>query len=141
MAGRDPGVIVRRAQRFDVVLPASVRIGDEHADVVRFGPRAGDRQGWAEGDLMDIGSAGAGFIGTVFFPRGTKVVLRIFDLGKRDDEPVLEVPGKVVRVIMTDRRPAYLIGVGFQGLGAEDAAAVEELIERFGDPTDPNEIT
>ena len=60
MAGRDPGVIVRRAHRFDVVLPASVRIADEHADLVRFGPRAGDREGWAEGDLMDVGAAGAG---------------------------------------------------------------------------------
>ena len=109
MAGRDPGVIVRRAQRFDVVLPASVRVGDEHAEVVRFGPRAGDRAGWAEGDLMD-------------------------------NEPLIEVPGRVVRVVMTDRRPAYLIGVGFDSLEEGDVAAVRSIVERFGDSTDPQEV-
>ncbi len=130
MAGADPGVIVRRAKRFDVVLPASICVGEEHADLVRFGPRAGDRSGWIEGDLIDLGTAGAGFMSTTFIPRGAKVVLRLFDLGNRDGDPILELKGTLVRVVMTDRRPAYLLGIGFDQDNTPVHEEVLNLINR-----------
>jgi len=133
MAGADPGVIVRRARRFDVVLPASLGIGEAHQDVVHFGPRAGDRSGWIEGDLIDIGTAGAGFMGTTFMPRGTRVILKIFKLGEREGDPLLEVEGTIVRVVMTDRRPAYLLGIGFDAENEETRLGVEALIARLED--------
>ena len=129
MAGADPGVIVRRARRFDVVLPASIGVREDHQDLIRFGPRAGDRSGWIEGDLIDIGTAGAGFMGTTFMPKGTKVTLRLFHLGKRDEDPMLEIQGTIVRVVMTDRRPAYLLGVGFDPEDTEAHQKIEELVE------------
>lgn len=131
MAGADPGVIVRRARRYDVVLPASIGVGQAHEDLVRFGPRAGDRSGWIEGDLLDIGTAGAGFMGTTFMPRGTAVSLRLFELGKRDEDPMLEIKGTIVRVVMTDRRPAYLLGVGFDPEDVKAQKHVEALLDRL----------
>ncbi|MEQ8850289.1 MAG: PilZ domain-containing protein [Phycisphaerales bacterium] len=140
MASADPGVIVRRARRFDVVLPASMAVGEAHKDIVQFGPRAGDRAGWIEGDLIDIGVAGAGFMGTTFMPRGARVVLRIFELGGRDGDPLLEIEGTIVRTVMTDRRPAYLLGIGFDAENEATKKSIDALIERFeaiaSDPSD-----
>jgi hypothetical protein len=80
---------------------------------------------------MDLGAGGAGVISPMFMPRGARVVLRIWAVADRDGEPLIELPGKVVRTIMTDRRPAYMVGVGFDQFSPEQEASVEALITRL----------
>lgn len=130
--GSDQGMIVRRSDRHDVVLPAAIRVGDEHAELVRFGPRAGDRDGWVDADLIDLGLGGAGVVCPVFLPRAARVVLRVFTLGDETEQVLLELDARVMRVTMTDRRPAYMLGLSFDRLSPEQQTALERFIDQAG---------
>ena len=130
--GTDQGMIVRRSDRHDIVLPAAIRVADEHADLVRFGPRAGDRDGWVDADLIDLGFGGAGVVIRVFIPRAAWVVLRVFSHEEGSNEVLLELNARVMRVTMTDRRPAYMLGMAFDRLGEDQQAALDRFIDRAG---------
>ncbi|MDX2116707.1 MAG: hypothetical protein SFY96_00830 [Planctomycetota bacterium] len=101
-------VSVRRSSRHDVSLRAQLCIAGTHANVVRLAAPAGARQGWLDVDVVDVSVGGLGFITSVFLPRDCRARLRVF----LDDSasPTAEVPLRLHRVNMTDRRPSYLIG-------------------------------
>lgn len=128
----DRGMIVRRTDRHDIVLPVEIRIADEHADLVLFGPRAGDRDGWIDADLLDLGLGGAGVVSPVFIPRAARVVLRIHPHAAEaeDGGVLLEIDARVMRVTMTDRRPAYMLGVAFDRLTDEQEQALAAVVQR-----------
>ena len=127
------GLIVRGTARHDLVLPVTLRIDAEHGDMVRFGPRAGDRDGWVDADLMDIGLAGAGVLGQNFLPRGTRIRMRIQSLDRENPQVLLECSARVMRVIMTDRRPGYMLGLAFEGLAPSDTEQINKFIEQFAE--------
>jgi hypothetical protein len=105
-------VIVRRSVRYDVGIRGSVAIAADHAQLVRFGGGAGTREGWLDVDVVDFSSSGMGMMSQVFIPRRSLLLVRAYGYGP--GAPVIvEVPVRVQRVCMTDRRPAYLIGTAF----------------------------
>jgi len=101
-------VSVRRSSRHDVSLRAQLCIIGTHANLVRLAAPAGARQGWLDVDVVDVSAGGLGFITNVFLPRECRIRLQVF----LDDSavPTAEVPLRIQRVNMTDRRPAYLLG-------------------------------
>jgi len=111
-------VSVRRSSRHDVSLRAQVAIAGTHANLVRLAAPAGARHGWLDVDVVDVSAGGLGFLANVFLPRECRVRVQVF----LDDSgtPAAEIPLKVQRVNMTDRRPAYLIGASIT-----DASDVE----------------
>lgn len=129
------GLIVRRTARHDLVLPVMLRIDADHAEIVRFGPRAGDHDGWLDADLMDIGLAGAGIVLANFLPRNTLVRLRVMSLNPDDRKVLLECSARVMRVVMTDRRPAYMLGLAFENFDESETDTVREFIDAFVEPT------
>ncbi|MCC5823466.1 MAG: PilZ domain-containing protein [Phycisphaerales bacterium] len=125
------GLIIRRSIRHEIVLPAQFRVAPEHAESVRYAKGVADADGWVGVDLVDFASGGAGFISTVFVPRGVVVELRIPDPEVPDAEPLVVARTRAVRVQMTDRRPAYLIGVAYVDPDERTVAQVESMLTRI----------
>lgn len=139
--GRD--LIVRRTQRYDIVLPARFVVDDEHLDRVRYSGRG--RDGWIDADVMDFGAGGVGFMCEVFIPRKALLRIRIFPPGSNlsdqpiDEEqiPLLEGTVRVQRVVMTDRRPGYLVGTSFTEPNQKLDRQIDEMLELLkGDDVD-----
>jgi len=143
MSGQN--VIVRRAQRHDVALPARIRVGDEHVPLVRLSAAAADRTGWVSVDVIDFSAGGLGLMSRVFVPRRTVLEIQILPVAPSDGdetqggaervppEPLLSARVRVQRVIMTDRRPAYLIGTSYAETNQALDAAIDHILELIGD--------
>ena len=133
--GQEQGLIVRRSARHDVAMRARVAVGQEHASIVRLSASSGAREGWIDTDVVDFGAGGVGFMTNVWLPR--RCVLRVQILGADNPHHILlDAPVRVMRVTMTDRRPAYLIGTAFtQPISPETRAQVDEILLRLGDPS------
>lgn len=124
------GLIVRRSIRHELVLPAKVRIAPEHAETVRFVKGVADANGWINCDLIDFASGGAGVVTTVLLPRGASIEL-LLPSEDPTQPPHLQLRTRVMRVLMTDRRPAYMVGLAFTDLDEHAVEAIEALLDRL----------
>ncbi len=137
MSGQN-GLIVRRNARYEVALPARLRVAGEHQAIVAFGAATGAQDGWVNTDVLDFGSGGVGMISQYFVPRGVVLDVEIMSLEDQGGEILLACRVKVQRVVMTDRRPAYLIGTAFAGQSPESLKKIDDLITLLeGGPVDP----
>jgi len=127
MSGQN-GLIVRRNARYEVALPARFRIAAEHQGIVAFGAATGAQDGWVDADVVDFGSGGVGFMSQHYVPRGVILDLEIMSLEVQGGDVLLACRAKVQRVLMTDRRPAYLVGTAFAGQSPESIKKIDELI-------------
>jgi hypothetical protein len=126
--------MVRQSVRYDVSIRGCVAVADEHAQAIRFGAGAGHRDGWVDLDIVDVSSNGLGMISPVFIPRKTLLTVRAYSHGE-NPTLLLEVPVRVQRVFMTDRRPGYLIGTSFADPGAEAVKQINALLAMLADDT------
>lgn len=130
--------IVRRSVRHDVVMRGQFSIHPEHAGQLRLASSSSAREGWVDVDIVDFGAGGLGFVSTEFLPRRAMVIVRVRD-PRQASSVLLEVPARVVRVMMTDRRPAYLVGVSFDRLTTFTAGQVDALLEQFDAAIQPDQ--
>lgn len=127
MSGGHSGLSVRRSARYEVALPGRVRIAAEHRSIVRFAPSSGARDGWIPVDIIDVGTGGVGLFSPIFLPRNADADLEI--LGHQERGGVLlACRSRVQRVVMTDRRPAYLLGLAFVGQSPETVKKISDLL-------------
>ncbi len=124
------GLIVRRSIRHEVVLPARVRVAPEHAMTVRFAKGVTDSDGWIGCSLIDFAASGVGIITEVLLPRGAAIELELPD-GGAPDTPAFRARCRVMRVQMTDRRPAYLVGLAFTDQSEATMKSIETLLDRL----------
>jgi hypothetical protein len=129
--------IVRRSVRYDVAIKAALSVLPDHAGLVRFGGGAGARDGWIDADVVDFSSSGIGIISTVFVPRRTLLMARLYSF-EQNGGVIVEVPIRVQRVAMTDRRPAYLIGTSFADPAAKSVDQINRLLELLAGSEDPS---
>lgn len=123
--GEDP-LVVRRHERLNCRLPATVRVRDDSAVPVSLSRTVGDGAGCVPVTVVDCSEGGAGIECGCFLPRATTVVLRVPMSGI---DGTLECVGTIQRVMMISRSPTYYLGVSFAGEGAAtDSAAVERLL-------------
>jgi hypothetical protein len=123
-------LVVRRTTRHDVSLRARVVPTQGHSAAIRLAQSVVPRGGMVEVDVIDFSGGGIGFFSTVFFPRRT--CLRLVIPGMREGESeLLDAVVRVQRVVMSDRRPAYLIGTCFESLNETSSAQVEAIIDRL----------
>lgn len=132
------GLIVRRSIRHEIVLPAKVRVAPEHAQTVRFAKGVTDLDGWFDCDLIDFASGGAGVVGHVFLPRGSAIELMLPD-AEPSNPPMLRTRCRVMRIQMTDRRPAYLIGLAFTDIEDHTKHAIDTILDRLEGTADEPE--
>lgn len=124
------GLNIRSSERFDLMLPVRMSVADGSAASVRLSQARTGVGGWVEADLTDFGSGGLGLITRTFVPRNALITVRLFQLGAtQSSDPLLEIDCRVHRVVMTDRRPAYLVGCGFENPTAETMDRIHALLD------------
>ncbi len=119
----------RRTQRHDVALRVRLSLMPESSSQVRLTQASGVRDGWIEADLVDLASGGAGLLSPVYIPRLALVTIRIS--GEHAQGQEIDLNARVQRVIMTDRRPMYLIGTSFDVTPADQRERLHTLLDRF----------
>lgn len=129
----DSGLIVRRHERRDLVLPVSLSVAPEHQPMVRFAAGICERDGWIRGTLTDLSPGGLGMMTHVFLPRMSILRVRVRELSDDESSPVLDVKVRVQRVVMTDRRPAYLVGTSFVDVTEQQREVIARAVARMGD--------
>lgn len=129
MAG-DFDLIVRRSARYDIALRAKVAPTQIHSAAVRLASSVSPRGGIVDVDLLDFSGGGVGFLSMVFFPR--KSCLRLVIQGFHEGEPdLLDAVVRVQRIVMSDRRPAYIVGTSFESLSEAALAQVDLVLARL----------
>jgi hypothetical protein len=133
MSGMEP-TAVRQSERHDVALRGRFAVAPQHAHIVRLAKASGTKNGAFEADIVDLSAAGLGFLTPIFIPKHTRLTCQIAP-GNGAADP-FEAHGVVRRVVMTDRRPMYLVGLIFDDLPPEDRARLHALLAEFGAPGD-----
>lgn len=123
----------RGHERFDVVLPARIRVEASSRASVRLSKAFGGPDAWTDADVHDISRHGLGIASTLFAPRKTTLDIEIFGLAGSGSGPILSASARVQRVVMTDRRPAYLLGVTFESMAPEQLERLESFLLTLGD--------
>lgn len=125
------GLIIRRNERHEVSLPAKARVAFTHAEVIKLNKGAGGKDGWVDVQLIDFSRAGIGIISSTFFPRGAIIEIVVSDPESEDLEALIRCEMRVMRVQMTDRRPAYLIGGAFSNTDETVDTQITALMDRL----------
>ncbi len=125
------GLIVRRTERFEISLPARVRVAAKHQDIVQFSKGVADVDRWIRVDVIDFAQGGVGFVTDMFFPRSLVLEIEISDMLDPDGAAMISCEMAVKRVQMTDRRPAYLVGCAFTELDEKTRSDIDTLLERL----------
>lgn len=129
-------LVVRQSARHDIALRASMSIDKLHAEAVRFSSGACGTDGRVGADVVDVSTGGIGLMSPVFIPRKAVVTLEIFGLDPQA-APLTTVCCRVQRVMMTDRRPAYLLGLAFERISAEESSKIQSLLDALSGETTP----
>ena len=117
---------IRQAQRFDVAFRGRFAVAPASSGAVRFAPSSGARDGWIDADFVDMSQGGCGFMSPLFVPRGCHVRLQVLSVD--GSKALIDGLACIQRVIMTDRRPAYLVGASFRGQTPEFREQVNALL-------------
>lgn len=126
------GLVIRSNERHEVSIPARARVSVAHADVVKLSKAAGEKDGWVDVHMIDFSNAGVGLISQTFFPRGSLVEIEVSNPEPDQQETVLiRCEMRVMRVQMTDRRPAYLVGGAFTEFDDESEEQLAKLLDRL----------
>jgi len=123
----------RGHERFDVVLPARIRVAAPMRSSVRLSKAVGGPEGWIDADVHDMSRHGLGISCVLFLPRKALIEVEIFGLAGSASAPILRASARVQRVVMTDRRPAYLLGVTFESMPPEQMERLESFLQTLGD--------
>jgi len=119
---------VRRATRYDLALPLRFSVADPDGAQVSFGKGIPHRNGWVSADLVDLSRGGLGILTPVFVPRKTALRVRLLQSAEPDAPVMLDCGVRVQGVVMTDRRPAYMLGTSFSPASDDDRAAIEAFV-------------
>ena len=108
-------------------MAASLTLSDADAGQLRVTGGVLSRFSRIEGTLMDISGGGAGLVVGEYVPKWASVTLGVHR-GEGMEEALLRARCVVRRVQMLDRRPSYLLGVGFEGQNESEVAQLAGLI-------------
>lgn len=119
---------VRRATRYDLALPLRLSVADPDQAQVNFGKGIPHRNGWVSADLVDLSRGGLGILTPVFVPRKTALRVRLLQNAEPDAPVMLDCGLRVQGVVMTDRRPAYMLGTSFSPASDDERSAIEAFV-------------
>jgi hypothetical protein len=112
----------------DVCIHAQVRVHPQSTEIVKMASGVTTAGPWSDVDVVDLSMGGLGFATSHFLPRGVRVLIRLINAR---GEPVPPVSACVQRVVMTDRRPSYIVGCAFDGQTDQGFEGVEALLREF----------
>jgi len=130
MSGMDH-LAMRLNERHDVALRGRFKIAESHAGVVRLAKASGVRDGMIEADVIDISGGGLCLLTPIFIPKQVNVECQV--LAPQGSTTEFECSARVSRVVMTDRRPMFLIGLTFKGMTEASRAQLSALLAGLGE--------
>lgn len=119
-------LVVRQHERYLCRLRCRVGVGEQTADQVVVARTMGDGSGSIDASVVDCSRGGMGLESAVFFPRGSRLKVRV---AAGADGRTHDVLVRVQRATMQDRTPTYYLGVSFAGSGDDHGRSVEQIIE------------
>lgn len=122
-------MLLRRTTRHAVSLRAMVSVSPVHRTMVRLSQALGGRDAWLSCDVVDFSGGGIGIIASCFFPRNCRVWVKVLSGENDGQRTLLAVECTVNRVVMTDRRPAYLLGLGWHEPTDAIKAKISEVLD------------
>jgi len=129
MEQRSRDLSYRTRVRRELALTVYLRVQDADAPRVRYARSALTSTGEIAGTTVDISEGGIGIIVDTYLPRWTRIWIRI-PSPVEGQPPLLALATTVHRSVMCDRRPAYLLGLGFHDLTSEETGAVLTLLDQ-----------
>jgi len=123
------GLIVRKSERFEISLPARVRVAMNQIEAVQYAKGVTDPDRWINVDVVDFAQGGVGFVTDIFFARAMDLEFEILNFADPGSEALLHGSMQIKRVQMTDRRPAYLIGCAFTSVDDETQQKIDSLLD------------
>lgn len=124
------GLSVRRHQRHEVGLRATLCLSPAAATAIRFSSTSESSAEHIDATLVDIGDGGFGVRTSCFLPRGATISITVHPSQNSDTNgPLLQAQAAIRRVSMTARGPEYLMGMAFTEPGVELAPAVAAVRE------------
>ena len=132
----DSGLIVRRSVRFEISLPARMRVAAHHADALSFAKGVCDEDRWIDVNIIDFAEGGLGFMAEVFVPRQVDLEIQVPSQEGSEKQIYLSCQIRVQRVQMTDRRPGYKVGGEFINLTPEVESQIEKMLHRLSSECD-----
>ena len=129
-------LMFRGETRHEVAVSVWIRVAGPHQNAVRVRGAAHGSAGAIDGLMLDISASGAGVVSSLLVPKMTRVDVAI-DLSSCANPAIsladgeLRLPCRVMRVAMTDRRPAYLLGLAFDTDRIEPGvrASIQHLLD------------
>lgn len=125
---KSPPFIARRATRVDVCIHAQVRVHPQDGEVLKLSTGVTSAGPWLDVDVVDLSLGGLGYATSLFLPRGVRVMFRLMG-SKGEPSPV--IGARVQRVVMTDRRPSYIVGCAFDETSDEAMASIRRILSEF----------
>ncbi|MEZ6164937.1 MAG: PilZ domain-containing protein [Phycisphaerales bacterium] len=132
----DSGLIVRRSVRYEISMPARLRVAPHHADALGFAKGVCGENRWIDISIIDFAAGGLGFIIEVFLPRNVDLELEIPSFLPGEAGTLLSCIVRVQRVQMTDRRPAYKVGAAFVDTSEAVMNDIEAMLDRLSEECD-----
>ncbi len=118
-------LVVRGSDRYQCDYAAGLVVAPVHAKIVKPDKSAPGAGGPVDARVVDLSSGGAGVRSPLFYPQGSRLMLRFAPAPGA--EPLL-VEVRIQRVMMLDRTPNYYLGTAFEGLTPEALEAVSRML-------------
>jgi len=125
--GIEQGLTVRGAKRLDIALPCEIAVAPAHETFVHLTAKAASANSRVQATVLDGSRGGLGVLSPVYFPKGALLQLWIRNRAQGGDI-TLETTLRVKRIVMTDRRPAYLLGLAYADCDAESAERMTQFV-------------
>ena len=109
MAKAAPDLVVREHERHICDVRAVFTLAPASAGAVRLAPSVTRGGGAVEARIVDFSRGGLGLASHVYLPPSCAVIVTLVG-----DDRVGPVLARVRRVTMTDRKPTYYLGLGFE---------------------------
>ena len=93
-------LIVRRTERFEISLPARVRVASGCMDIVPFAKGIANDERWIDVDVVDFAHGGIGFVSGIFFARSLDLKIEVSNFQDPEAELFIQCKMRVKRVQM-----------------------------------------
>ncbi len=116
-------------------MSCDLSIAPAHAMHVSLTAKAASANSTVEATVVDASDGGLGVMSPVYFPKGALVQLS-FKNHMNSRDMAVESVFRVQRILMTDRRPGYLLGLAYADIDGESSRQMAHVVASLDGESD-----